>query len=594
MARRVAAKQRRPKAQAWVPAVDRTLLEVLEYRWKELGFDRELVACEAPRAKEPGRWDPPEALPGTGMFSGYRELKGEVMIVKMLRSLPWLYRPLRDAVRALGDGKSGPSRMDGCWACIIFAWVDSGEADVQPWLAETTPELWQACGFSSEPSYTTAQRRIVEAETVKEAFAETLHRLVQYCRKREPRIGHAVAIDATMAESNARLHKVTGSSVPTRIGELPLLASARMPTQTVDEIRRASNVEPPDVGPLEVGDYIDVTPDISIGVLGQKRVFQLKSGIYATRDPDAGVRAYIRGKRLLKWWHGYLLSQGIDHFSGLPLEAHGFRADINEHTQYPQVVEKAERTLGKTPYFVTTDKGMSIWSCFDWSVQRGITLVAPYRQFGGKAPAKAQATLDFDEHGIPFCRHCKGGTDQVDFFVKPPKSRNGAPRPVLRVRCAAPDRKECEGVQEWNCRRDPTRLLPVWRTNPAYTEARLRHSTLERAHTEARSRANAKPRHFETRSKRISLDLAVMRMNVYAIISWIRAGVINGWLGTPAMNPELEQATERQRQLDRQTVCAYVQHNVTIARLRRGHVGGGRIPHRTRGAPRPPNIPATS
>jgi hypothetical protein len=64
------------------------------------------------------------------------------------------------------------------------------------------------------------------------------------------------------------------------------------------------------------------------------------------------------------------------------------------------------------------------------SGRRGITLVAPYRQFGGKAPAKAQATLDFDEHGTAFCRHCKGGTNQVDFFVKPPKSRNGAPRPV--------------------------------------------------------------------------------------------------------------------------------------------------------------------
>jgi hypothetical protein len=59
----------------------------------------------------------------------------------------------------------------------------------------------------------------------------------------------------------------------------------------------------------------------------------------------------------------------------------------------------------------------------------------------------------------------------------------------------------------------------MWRTHPAYTEARVRHQSLERAHNEARTRANAKPRHYETRSKRISLTWAVMRMNVYAIIA---------------------------------------------------------------------------
>jgi hypothetical protein len=94
-----------------------------------------------------------------------------------------------------------------------------------------------------------------------------------------------------------------------------------------------------------------------------------------------------------------------------------------------------------------------------------------------------RGTLEFDEHGVPFCRHCLGGTDQIGFLVKPAQGRNGQARPVLRVRCAAPQANECLGVQEWDCRRDPTRLLPVWRTHPAYTEARLHHQTLERATT---------------------------------------------------------------------------------------------------------------
>ena len=87
----------------------------------------------------------------------------------------------------------------------------------------------------------------------------------------------------------------------------------------------------------------------------------------------------------------------------------------------------------------------------------------------------------------------------------------------LYPKCAA------DPPQEWDCHRDPTRLLPVWRTHPAFSAARRRHMELERAHNEARMRANAKPRHFETRSKRVSLKLAIMRMNVYATIAWQRA-----------------------------------------------------------------------
>jgi hypothetical protein len=159
------------------------------------------------------------------------------------------------------------------------------------------------------------------------------------------------------------------------------------------------------------------------------------------------------------------------------------------------------------------------------------------------------------------------------------------------VRCAAPQSKECEGIHAISCYRDPTRLLPVWRTHPAYSAARRRQQEFERAHTEARSRANAKARHFETRSKRISLQLAIMRMNVYALIAWLRASIINGWLGTPVLNPVLERAAARQRRLLGESQAQFINRAVIVARLRRGHVGGGHVPPRaragpTRGAPR--------
>jgi hypothetical protein len=132
---------------------------------------------------------------------------------------------------------------------------------------------------------------------------------------------------------------------------------------------------------------------------------------------------------------------------------------------------------------------------------------------------------------------------------------------------------------------DPVRLLPVWRTHPAYTSVRTHHMEHERDHNHARQRANAKPRHYETRSKHVSLTFAVMRLNVYACISWLRAGVINGWLGTPAYNPQLNREITRERELRYEQQAAFIQQWVVPSRLRRGHVGGGHVPHRARGAP---------
>ena len=140
-------------------------------------------------------------------------------------------------------------------------------------------------------------------------------------------------------------------------------------------------------------------------------------------------------------------------------------------------------------------------------------------------------------------------------------------------------------MQEVSLMLDPTRLLPVFRTHPAYIEVRNMHQTYERTHQEARARANAKPRHFETRSKRVSLTLAVMRANAGAIVAWLRASVINGWLGNQAFNPELAAANRKLHREQRQRQIGRVYERTTLRRLRLGRIGGGRHPPRTRGAP---------
>ncbi|HEX5249991.1 MAG TPA: hypothetical protein VFW14_10035 [Gaiellales bacterium] len=86
----------------------------------------------------------------------------------------------------------------------------------------------------------------------------------------------------------------------------------------------------------------------------------------------------------------------------------------------------------------------------------------------------------------------------------------------------------------------------------------------------------------------MSLKLGILRANVGANIAWLRASIINGWLGTPARNPELERVAARQRRQARQMHLQYIQRRTIERRLRLGRVGGGRVPHRNRGRPTRP------
>ena len=395
--------------------------------------------------------------------------------------------------------------MAGCVACAFFGWVDSPEADIQPWYGDTTDEFWRACGFAKRPAYSTIQRRFVELEEIATVFAETLHRLVQHARKREPRIGQAIVVDGTMVESNARPHRLASLTDPIRgLGKLPVLASQRMPTTGVDDIRRAVNAAALDSGSMRVGEWIDVTERVSRGALGNYRVLVTSNGVpYASLDPDAGFKVYSDASgQVIKWWHGYLILQAADHFTGLPLEAHGFAADEQEFHHYAPAVKKAVATTGHVPSLVTADKGHSTWANFEWSCEHGITLVAPYRPANGSASKRAEATVDFDEHALPFCRHCQSGTDQVGFVLLPAESENALCRGRSSV-CVAP-RPRNQAVSR--CRNGTATKIP-----PAYcrcgepippTSRRGQCTTTTSAPTRKRETgANAKPRHFERGSR---------------------------------------------------------------------------------------------
>ena len=87
----------------------------------------------------------------------------------------------------------------------------------------------------------------------------------------------------------------------------------------------------------------------------------------------------------------------------------------------------------------------------------------------------------------------------------------------------------------------------------------------------------------------------MLRLNVYAIIAWIKAGIINGWFGAPVLNPELARDADRDRRSGRKTKYEYIQRAARLTRMRNGQVGGGRLPtaraanHRTAARPLAPS-----
>ena len=573
MSRRVARRIPLLEREEFEPLPDLALEELLEQRARRLGFRRETVAAPAAPPDTVGRWDIPEQLPGTGMLSAYPELKGTVTLIRLVRSQPWLYEPLRDAT--ILQGRRGKRRMQGCWALLFLAFVDSGIADVQPFYGECTEELWRACGFTQVPSYKIVQKRFVELEThCADAFRDALVRIIRRVAERDPRVGAWVAIDATMVASNARPHRLdnTQGPLPVRIGSLPLEASTRIPTESAEEIRRGRAALPEGVDGA-IGGYVDLTAaHVQARVDGRYRIFTTSSGrTLICLDPDAGYRLYQRSGRATAHWFGYYCVQPTDHYTGLALPATGFPADENEESHAAEVFDITRDAVGRYPWMATADKAYSLTHVYTSAVERGITLVAPYKPRGNEPDGRAQATTEFDEHGVPFCRHCRvAGTDQVGFVLEAPKTPGARPRAVLRVKCAQPSTPACRNVQEISCFVDPRRLLPVWRTHPAYAEARLMHQNYERSHKEARSRSNAVPRHFETRSKRVSLQLVILRANVAALNDWVRSSVINGWLGNPALNPERGATNAAIRRARRRRCVNYMHFRTIERRLRLG------------------------
>jgi hypothetical protein len=211
--------------------------------------------------------------------------------------------------------------------------------------------------------------------------------------------------------------------------------------------------------------------------------------------------------------------------------------------------ERARRNLGTDPFAVAGDRGHATPAVYEHNTRRGVASVFPYRRKNGASPKQAEATAEWDEHGIPTCRHCDSGGDFVRFSVA-----DGRPR--LWFECSMPQSAACDRVQTISCTKDFTRLLPLWRTMDAYAAMRESHGEYERVHHHERVRYLVGPDQLSIRPKRIGIGVQQLRSSAAMLLEWQRICLRQGWLGRngrrasgyPHRPRGMQRSLERRRQ----------------------------------------------
>lgn len=222
----------------------------------------------------------------------------------------------------------GRKRMNGKWFWAYVAFVASPHVDVEPWWRDSADTLiWQEADFprhrerktgrmTRRPSYQNVQRRFAELETFADDIRATAGLFIQRAIANDPRILDHVHVDSTEAETHAALvHdcRPTAKCMQHRRGRRGVVAK-RPQRVTTDEERsqRHKLAELPTEQELAIR-HEDGTWD-DMEQLSDGRV-RLRSGAhwYRTLDPTAGVRAYTRDGKLIKFWFGFYVQQAISH-----------------------------------------------------------------------------------------------------------------------------------------------------------------------------------------------------------------------------------------------------------------------------------------
>lgn len=186
------------------------------------------------------------------------------------------------------------------------------------------------------------------------------------------------------------------------------------------------------------------------------------------------------------------------------------------------------------------DRGLHTQSVFEFNTRRGTATIIPWRE---PAPGRRRRDMrsdEFDEHGVPRCKHCGGETttsnqgggfarrQTLGFYI----ADNGDPR--IRYMCALGTTERCRtATPSISCSTEWRMLLPIGLTADLYFALKSGSKNKENIFYAWRQRYNVAANDKSSRQRirrRAHLEL---RAAFGLLIEWFRVCVRHGWLRIP-------------------------------------------------------------
>lgn len=472
----------------------------------------------------PARNTLPVILPEARRFSTEDDaFVDPITLVQRVKGIAPLMRILDGAKF---EYRFGPKRGPGNWALLYLSFVVGGHVHLQPWCKQNSRDarLWRECGFAGPVPHKSVAERFAELEQKAEVFTEAHRYLIQLARRHNPMIGAHVFVDGTECQTHAATHHDCGPNDDCAWrgnGGQPQMVDA----DTAARLRQAES-EYDEVATPAPQAATSTTPGLRPVPPRQRTVtsdggvrFTANGHWWRSRDREAGTRSYGAGR----YWNGSYVMKEVDYTTGGTLAVDLIPANVNEHKFLPELYRQGVAATGINPVALSADKGFAVDAIYDFLITRDTTPVIPKRQRSPQVKPEDEVSKLFDDHGVPYCRHCGTPGDFVRFDPD-----NGGPR--LTFRCSLPSTPACAKDQTISCRKGIRRLLPLWRTGAVYAALRKHHSTYEQTHAMWRTRFRVGGKTKEDRIRRLGIACARLRAKAAMFIEWVWILARQGWL----------------------------------------------------------------
>jgi hypothetical protein len=429
-------------------------------------------------------------------------------------------------------------RLPGHWGLILLAFTLSSHVDVEAFCrAYRSSPIWGVAGFTGGmPTPQTVWNRLTELEPHADAFVEVANKIIQRCVRHEPQIAQYVWTDGSGFETHSRLEHCCADDSRCRAatGRKPPRFLKPATEELIKEARHEETAQP-ETETLHPTNLIDPLP-ASKSPRGRHRkrrrpyrYFEIGGHTFRTLDPDAGARSYTRPNGRKRFWFGGYEQSAVSYYVGAPLAVNMFAANVQEFTEWPQLLEKVRRATGVDPDAVAFDKGYSVKAVFEHNTRAGIATIAPWRKPTQHSTREDFDTELFDRHGIPRCQHCGGPGDIESVGLGYYTARN---QPRLRFRCQIRVTADCAGTQSVACSKEWRMLLPISRRTELYHALARRDKNYERIFRHWRSRYLVAGNGVDARPKRPGIAWANLRASAALLLEWFRIALRHGWLGS--------------------------------------------------------------